>query len=208
MLRFASRPDRVFLAILHASIEFARTEIDPLNPGYAPSESEFEDLNENYGRAYPVLADFFTRDEMLRLLDRLPAVSQDPDTLFQITDWCWLILYTCVEDFINVHNDGELGTNEVGPYRIGRIDFDAILHEFFWDLDFLAGRTIMDLGERGRERMGVNPETFGIAAGLKPHPDEVAIVPVAWETPDGKPFKPKGPAAGKIPRYPGSVRRD
>ena len=206
MLRFASDPDRVFLAILHAAIEIARDEIEPPRAGLKLTASEEAELDQNYGEAYPALAAFFTRAETARLLDRLLTASRDADTLFQITDWCWLVLHTCLEGFVHLHND--LGLAEVGPYRIGKIDFDAVLDVYFWDTDFLMGRTLVDIGEREREQMGVSPETFGIAAGLRPHPDEVLITAVEWETPDGKPFEPPEPAKSRIPRYPPPGRSD
>ncbi|MBI1851331.1 MAG: hypothetical protein HYR85_13405 [Planctomycetes bacterium] len=206
MLRFACDPDRVFLVILHAAIEVARDEIHPYPLGCKPAASEEHELQENYAAGFPVLAEAFSRAEIVPLLDRLLAASRDAGALYQITDWCWLVLHDCLENLIYVHNDvvsdHDDGLNEVGPYRIGRIDFDAILDAYFWDTDFLMGRPLVDMSEEAREHMGVSPETFGIAAGLKPHPEELRITPVEWESPDRKPFKLKGPAEGRIPCYP------
>jgi hypothetical protein len=206
MLRFASQPDRVFLAILHSALELARDMISPFPPSYTLTPSESATAAEDYAGIFPRLAEFFDREDIVRLLDRLLEASRDPDTLYQLTDWCWLVLHECLEHFVAVHND--LGPSEVGPYRIGEIDFGAIVDVYFWDLDFLMGETLVDLGAFGREQMGVNPETFGIAAGLRPHPDEVHITSTEWETPDGKPFTPEGPEKGRIPRYPARVTEE
>lgn len=201
MLRFQSKPDRVFLAILHAALECRGDEVRALleTPGF--------DLEE-YRECFPTLARFFAPEAALEVIERLLVASR-ARTLYQLTDYHWLVIYDCLEDFCAIHNDyvseGRRNMCRIGPYVLGRIDFDAIVDGFFWDTDFLTGPELLDLTpEQRREQLGFSEEAFGIAAGLAPHPDEVRIIPWGgeshWER-EKDPF----PGRGRIPRYPPDV---
>jgi len=89
----------------------------------------------------------------------------------------------------------------VGSYEIGRIDFDYLVDAFFWDTDFLIGPELLELSaDQRRRQLGFSNEAFSIAAGLKPHPSELEIRPVA--DPDWRGEDDEVPADGVIGAYP------
>jgi hypothetical protein len=204
MLRFARKPDRVFRVILHGALEIRRDMIAELVDFPARGREE-------YPAAFPALARFFAPEAALDVLDRLLQASK-ARTLYQLTDYHWLVLHDCLEAFCDLHNDSardsRSGTHRVGPYAIGRIDFEAILDRFFWDTDFLAGPELLELTpEQRREQLGYSDETFGIAAGLAPHPDELRLTP--WTAEPGWEAEPDPyPPRGRVPRYPPEVEEN
>jgi hypothetical protein len=151
------------------------------------------------------VARFFRRKDAVELVEQLLTASKEP-TLYQITDFHWLILYAALKAYCDDHNDmardSERGVLPVGPYEIGEIDFDYIVDRFFWDLDFLAGEDLLSLSpNQRRHQLGISDETYSIAAGLKPHPDELRIVPWAASGREAA-DEMTGPTAGRIPVYP------
>jgi hypothetical protein len=90
---------------------------------------------------------------------------------------------------------------EVGPTRIGAIDFELLINRVFWDLGFLMEPDLLEnIGEKGRQMLGVNPELFGLAHGLAPHAAELDLIPCA--APEYDAVDP-GPLPGTvIPMYP------
>jgi hypothetical protein len=193
MLRFATKPDAVFTAILHDSLEDMRDTLAEL-------DAEAGDF---WTAQYPNAALCFTAGTAVTVLDQLLAASRDAQ-LYQLTDYHWLLLYDCLRVYSAVHNDnveeGPSGALPVGSYQIGPIDFDALVDRYFWDTDFLLDRsTLAGLGPEGRESLGISDEVFGIAQGLPPHPEELKITPwegPRWDEPDGQ---TQGPL---IPQYP------
>jgi hypothetical protein len=170
MLRWQNTPDEVFQAIIRDALEFAldTLQIDPVG------------RDENFRTFYPRASGFFGCDECGALLKALLKASDDDGTLYQLTDYHWLLLYESLKLYTEVSN--ELYADDglpirCGRYRIGRLDFDGIVDCFFWDMDFLVG-AFAGVPEHVREQMGVNPETWGMAQGLKPHPEELLIQPV------------------------------
>jgi hypothetical protein len=95
----------------------------------------------------------------------------------------------------------ETGTCAVAPYEIGQIDFGHIVDHFFWDTDFLAAEHLLDLTTQHRQQVGMSDEAWSLAAGLKPHPDELAIQ--VWEDEAGWDTEPdEYPSSGTISVYP------
>lgn len=88
MLRFASKPDRVFRAILHAALACRRDEIAEYAefPGSDPEE---------YREAFPTLARFFSPEAALDVTDR-PMKASRARTLYHLTDYRALVLYDCL----------------------------------------------------------------------------------------------------------------
>jgi hypothetical protein len=154
--------------------------------------------------AEPMLARFFDPRTAARLIEDLLAASRDT-RLYQLTDYHWLVVYRCLEVFCGLHNDeaaaDPTGRADVGPYSIGLIDFDAIVDRFFWDTDFLMGPELLELSaDQRRQQLGFSDAAFSIAAGLKPHPSELEIRPVA--DPDWRGEADESPAHGVIGAYP------
>lgn len=200
MLRLQRKPDPVFLAILHDALELRLDEVRELaERGDADEWREF----------YPMLARYFTPQTLVSVLDRLITASKDT-RLYQLTDYHWLVIYDCLETYSDVHNDMARESPDrmrpVGPYRIGRVEFDSIVQSFFWDTDFLSGDELVDVGAEFREQHGYSPEAFAIAAGLAPHPAELEIH--VWDQDPDWDDAEDVPMRGDIPCYPPEVEEE
>ncbi len=150
------------------------------DPDEEATEGEREARDTDYRDAFPRLAKYFSWREAVALLKALLKANQDDGTLYQLTDYHWLLLYESLRVYAEVENDTARvsGTPiRCGPYRIGHLDFEEIVDYYFWDTDFLIPE-LATIPEDARKQMGVSPETWGLACGLKPHPDELTIEPV------------------------------
>jgi hypothetical protein len=197
MLRFETPPDKVLAAILSSALELQKDYVEEL------IETETGPMSQWWPAAEPMLARFFDPRTAARLIEDLLAASRDT-RLYQLTDYHWLVVYRCLETFCDLHNDeaaDPTGRADVGPYSIGSIDFDAIVDRFFWDTDFLMGPELLELSaDQRRGQLGFSDEAFSIAAGLKPHPSELEIRPVA--DPDWRGEADESAAHGVIDAYP------
>jgi hypothetical protein len=195
MLFFQKKPGPVFLEILHSALEIRRDMVGELTKGQGDAARWRED--------YPVLARYFSPQGLVSVLDRLLTASKESGA-YELTDYHWLVVYDCLEEYCDVVNDDASMSPDrmstVGPYRIGRIDLDHLVEWFFWDIDFLHRDEIVGMGGDWREEHLISPEAYGIAAGLAPHPSELAIRPLAeisnWDEAEDE------PAGGVIPLYP------
>ncbi len=177
MLYFQMRPDRVFLAILHEALQRGREELD-FAPAYTPTPKDHAEMDEHYRALYPEITRLFARRELFEVLDRLLEASRQP-TIYEITDYHWLVVHACLEVFCDLHNDDALESDgEVGPYIIDTIDFEALVSRFFVDTDFRMGSVLLQAEERKPGRVQATRQAWKIAAGLKPDPDDLQIVPV------------------------------
>lgn len=171
MLRFASRPDSVFLAILHDALDVM---IDQMSIAVENSEKD----PTSWAESEPDLAVFFSPQLAKDTLSKLREASKAP-SLYDLTAYHWYLLYMALHEQIGVHNDDlRLEPSElipVGPYKVGKIDMDAIADRFFWDLDFGGGKVIEYLGGEARQLLTISDEAWSIAAGLPPHPDELTL---------------------------------
>jgi hypothetical protein len=100
------------------------------------------------------------------------------------SDVHFLLLHEVLHHEIECHNDRVFDTGQpvaCGDLRLLLIDFDFV-RDFFWDLDFLLQPEVMErLSEEDKQRLGFNPETFGVVLGLKPHPKELELKEVRDE---------------------------
>ena len=82
MLCFAKKPDPVFTAILHAALE--DTHGMAVDPGTDPADAE------RYWQAQcPLASKCFRLALPVYAIDRLLVASQDPITVYRITDYQW-----------------------------------------------------------------------------------------------------------------------
>lgn len=204
MLHFAVRPDRVFLAVFHEALKHTRDELE-LEPPYGATDGERQEMDAQYRGLYPDLARFLERRELLDMIDGLLAASQD-GALYEITDYHWLVIYESLAVFCGLHNDDALGDDgKVGAYIVDDIDFDAIVDRFFWDTDFHIGSVLLEAEEHAPGQIGATGQAWKIAAGLRPDPGDVRIVPVQrseqelWLT---DPDERSVPASGYVGPYP------
>jgi len=171
VLRFRTRPDGVFLAILDEALEFLIDQV-------AAAVEDFKDEPSSWAEIYPDLAKFFSPQLAQDALSKLLEASNAP-RLYQLTDYHWYLGHMALQLQIDVHNDAlrdePSGLIPVGPNKIGKIDIDAILDLFFWDLDFGGGKTLLGLSGEARRDFTISDEAWSIAAGLKPHSDELTL---------------------------------
>lgn len=206
MIVFQDEPDAIFLAIVHEALTHAR-DVHLLRylPGHRLTAAERRELDESYGELFPELAPFFTRQQLARLIDRLLRASRDGRRRYELTDYHWLVLYSCLQIFCDLHNDGATGTeDEVGPYEIEGIDFDAIVERFFFDTDFLMGASLLAAGEVAPGQLGATRQAWKIAARLRPEAKDLRVVEVASsaESEGGRESVRRVPARGYVGPYP------
>lgn len=177
MLAFQGPPEPVFLEILHAALDDWRERIK----WFAEEDGDPEE----WSSWLPLLARCFSPRSAVDVIDKLLTASRE-ETVYELTDYHWLVVYVCLDGFVDTHNFVAGGRPDklcdVGPYSIGPIDLDALVERFFWDIDFLVDEGLLHLTAEERERRLYGPEAFGLAAGLAPHPDELVLS--IWE---GKP---------------------
>jgi hypothetical protein len=175
MLRFEIPPDDVFSAILEESLAFAAEEIKDL------LEAEDRQLYESILLCGHRI---FRPKIALQTLDHLLACHRKPE-LYVLNDYHYLLIYDVLHYFSSIHHQevksakggkARREASAVGPFRIEKIDFDAIVDLYFWDTDFLLpSEEMIELGIEGRQFMEMSPEAFSISQGLQPHPEELAL---------------------------------
>jgi hypothetical protein len=127
MIVFQDAPDAIFLAIVDEALAHVR-EVHLLHyrTGYRPTRAERRELEDSYRDLFPELVPLFTRRELVRVIDRLRRANRDEGRRYELTDYHRLALYACLQVYCDLHNDGAAG-DEVGPYEIEHIDFDAVV---------------------------------------------------------------------------------
>jgi hypothetical protein len=165
VLYWSTKPDPLFTKIVDVAISVGRDLVRSWE-GSSPTE---------WATMYPELAKFFTPATSNRELERL-RVTHGSSKVFRPGDYQWLLLFEVLRDFCEAYNDQPIDTMEHEGTVIRHIDFDAILAIFFWDLDFtIPLEELSALGAAGRNMMGIQDQAFNAAAGLVPHPDELAL---------------------------------
>jgi hypothetical protein len=170
MLRFAHKPDQLFLLLFNDAIEFVLRQLNL----YGERHAEPADLREFLSDTLPRSAELFTFDLAVEQLKALQAANAQPQVV-QPTDYHWLLLYEMFEFYCEMTEGMPTGPL-YNQYGITDINFDALIDFFFWDTDFLD-RNIPNLPLEKREAMDISPETFGLTAGLPPHPEELQLKP-------------------------------
>lgn len=164
MLRFATKPDAIFPVLLNDALEEIIDQIE-LDPSSAEQQETFEVL-------MPSSAKLFGSQDAKQQLRALQTALAET-SLCQPTDYHWLLLYEVLEVYSDGFNDMPRG-RACESYGIQRIDFDLLVELFFWDNDFLD-EEIPNMPLEARQRIGISPETFGLTAGMKPHPEELVL---------------------------------
>ena len=170
MLRFAAKPDKIFLLLLDQAIQDAIGQLE-IHDDPAEQQEALEDLMPASSRLFDVAG----AKEQLGAL----RLACNGETLYKPTDYHWLLLYETLEAFCEVFNRVPHGPL-YEEYGIERLDFGFVADAFFWDTDFLDS-DLPDMPLELRQMMDVSPETFGLTAGLKPHPEELVLEVCAEE---------------------------
>ena len=204
MILFQDDPDAIFLAIVDEVLAHTReVHLVRYREGYRPTRVERRELEEAYRDLFPELAPLFTRRELVRVIDRLQRASGDERRRYALTDYHWLVLYACLQLYCDLHNDGATG-DEVGPYEIEHIDFDAVVDRFFFDTDFLLGASLLSAEEAAPGHLGVTRQAWKIAARLRPEAKDLRLRAVAFsgESKGGGVSARRVPAGGYVGPYP------
>ncbi|HVG01485.1 MAG TPA: hypothetical protein VM842_01280 [Nitrospira sp.] len=164
MIRFAVKPDKVFSELLACAItDIAENYLNFGDP---------RDQEDWLCAAMPRGARFFTASQAREQLLAIQRAHQD-DRLYELTKYHWLLLYECLETFVQGFNEqpvGRLGKT----YGIHRIDFSNIIRLFFWDTTFLSDHLAKMSREESRTML-IWPESMGLSAGFRTHPDELTL---------------------------------
>jgi hypothetical protein len=163
MLRFASKPDHLFVLLLDEALAQAIVDLT------LGDSSEQQDVLAALMPTSAKLFDVAGVTAQLRVLTDALAKTE----LYQPTDYHWLLLYEVLDAYCLQFNDVACGP-VFSRYGIEHIEFDYLVDVFFWDTDFLDVH-IPDLSLEAREAMDVSPETFGLTSGMKPHPEELQL---------------------------------
>jgi hypothetical protein len=206
MIVFQDEPDPIFLAIVHEALVHAR-DVHLLRylPGHRLTTTERRELDESYRDLFPGLVPFFARRELARIIDRLLRASHDGRRRYELTDYHWLILYSCLQLYCDLHNDGAIGTGDwVGPYEIEAIDFNAIVDRFFFDTDFLMGSVLLAAEEVSPGQLLVTRQAWKIAARLKPEAKDLRLIAATspGEREGGRESVRRVPTSGYVGPYP------
>jgi hypothetical protein len=204
MIMFQDTPDAIFLAIVDEALAHVR-EVHLLRyrTGYRPTRAERRELEASYWDLFPELVPLFTRRELVRVIDRLRRANRDEGRRYELTDYHRLALYACLQVYCDLHNDGAAG-DEVGPYEIEHIDFDAVVERFFFDTDFLMGATLLVAEEAAPGQLSVTRQAWKIAAGLRPEAKDLRLRMVrrSGESTRDSEAEPRIPARGYVGSYP------
>ena len=164
MIRFAVKPDKIFSELLACAItDIAENYLSFGDP---------RDQEDWLCAAMPRGARFFTAPQAREQLLAIHKVHQD-DRLYDLTKYHWLLLYECLETFVQGFNEqpgGRLGKT----CGIHRIDFSKIVQLFFWDTTFLSDH-LAKMSRDASRTMLIWPESMGLSAGFRTHPDELTL---------------------------------
>jgi hypothetical protein len=198
MIVFQEEPDPIFVAIVHEALKFVRdVQLVCYRDDYRPTRRERQELDESYGDLFPELARFFSRPRLVRMIERLLRASRDEQRWYRLTDYHWLVLYSCLQTYCDLHNDEATGTGgKVGPYEIEKIDFNAVVDRFFFDTDFLMGSLLLQAEERAPGQLHSTREAWKIAAGLKPEAKDLRLERLATGSAPGT----EGGSARSVPQ--------
>ena len=165
MIRFARKPDSVFTELIDCAItEVVENYLTFDNP---------RDQEDWLCASMPRGARFFTASQAKEQLLAIQKINHD-DRLYQLTKYHWLLLYECLETFSQGFNEQPVGWL-AKKYGIQYIDFRALVQLFFWDTSFLQDH-LAKMSLQESRTMLIWPETIGLTAGFKTHPDELAFI--------------------------------
>lgn len=170
MLRFNNKPDEIFIVLVNEAIE------DML--GYVEMDDEIEERLDALRASMPRSSELFDVRGAMEQLRTLRGCLNS-NTLYQPTDYHWLLLYECLGSYCDYFNDERVG-DLYKLHTIEYIDFGSLVDCYFWDTDFLND-DIPNVSVEVRQMLGVSSETFGLTAGMKPHPEELTLAECSAE---------------------------
>jgi hypothetical protein len=172
MLRFQYPPDSIFLDILHRAIEEVLWWLEL-------TEYDQEAFSNSYCQSAKCFHPKLAQKTLKQLLRASKAKS-----LYQLTDYHWLLLYEALWRFCELFNDEpkEIAPTLAKQYGINEIAFHELIDWYFWDTDFFASPdSLINIREDSRKQMGFGEEAFGVVQRWVPHPEEIRIVRVSTQ---------------------------
>jgi hypothetical protein len=166
MIRFAEKPDEIFLTILQEAIDE--------ESGYI--ENSVEDA-QFFECSYPWSSRHFTPTVAIQTLQQLRTASEAKE-LYDLTDYHWELLYEVLRGYTELFNDQEATSELPEKYGIKEINFSAMIENFFWDTDFMQDAdSLVGLTREQKDALGLSKEISGMAQGLllSPNPEELVI---------------------------------
>ena len=164
MLRFANKPDDIFVLLINEAIE------DMIS--YLEMDEDVNERQDALRASMPRSSALFDAADVMAQLGTLRECL-NADKLYQPSDYHWLLLYECLRSYCDYFNDEHPG-DVYQLHHIESIDFEWLIDSYFWDTDFLSD-DIPHLTVAQRKELGISSETFGLTADMKPHPEELEI---------------------------------
>jgi len=163
VLNFQSNPDIIFTEILNDAFDFGIAWI--------------KDVPESYENMFPNACRNFSRDFAIKTLEDLKQYNKS-EKLWMLNDYHFILIYDCLEEFCANKNDAGLDTGKpvykIKEYKVYKLDFEYLIDAYFWDTDFLIEQeAFLNANTNIKEQLNIDPNTFGVVTGLKPHPTEL-----------------------------------
>jgi len=176
MLRFAKKPDALFIKILdrvlgeiifELSEDVLYTDNDFVGNYFSESDIEL------FGDVETIL------NEVKRL-----QVAHKSSKLYMPTDYHFLILDRILYTFCQVYTDNVSILDENYPIKhngesICELDFGDILETFFWDTDYNLG---LSIPKHLKDVLGVNEETINLSNGKPADSNELLLKEYTFES--------------------------
>jgi len=167
MFKFANNPDKIFTKVLELMFQYSIERVGDCEDSY-----ELECFLPHASRN---LSKEIIRD----LLSQFIQCNRD-DSLWELNDYHFCLIYDLLKDFSDVQNGLARESNEpilvIDSCKIFELDFDVLVDHYFFDEDFLTEKEIfLSMNCDMKRQMGYSSETCGVIMGLKPHPDELKI---------------------------------
>ena len=164
MIRFAAKPDSVFIDLVNCAVtDIVENYLSMIDP---------REQEEWLCACLPRSARFFTAPDAKQQVLLIQHIHQE-GRLYQMTKYHWLLLYECLQTFSQQFNEQPMGWF-ARKYGLQRIEFGELVQLFFWDTSFLSDH-LTKMSLQDRRTMLIWPETVGLSAGFKTHPDELVF---------------------------------
>jgi len=168
MLNFQGNPDIIFTEILNDAFDFGIAWIKDV------PELEF------YENMFPNACKNFSRDLAIKTLEDLKQKNKS-EKLWLLNDYHFVLIYDCLDEFCANKNDTVFDIGKpiykIKEYKVNNLDFELLIEAYFWDTDFLFEQeAFLNAGSDIKEQLSIDPNTFGVVTGLKPHPTELKLI--------------------------------
>jgi hypothetical protein len=194
MLRFASKPDKVFTKIVERSLEEAIGRLK-------------EDIEEDFIN----FVDLYFEDEIVRsfgggigavrllkeTLEKILQAHKEKDVVYMPTDLHFKLLDRVLQVFCDCYGDliGEMGEKDLKVYQlkykgkpIEQLDCGDLIDFFFWDTDYDFDPVVaLELQKNKTFSQNMDTSSVAINASIGIAPDTEDLTLTKWD--DGDPWE-------------------